>query len=66
VGIGLRFARTVPARIRASFGTPTHVDELATSSQDFPSWISPDGCRMYFWSGGAAGDLDIWQATRPK
>jgi Tol biopolymer transport system component len=49
------------------FDTPTHVDELASPSQDFPSSISPDGCRIYFWSGraGGAGDFDIWQATRP-
>jgi Tol biopolymer transport system component len=47
------------------FGAPSHVDELASSSQDFPTWISPDGCRMYFWSGRSSSDFDIWQATRP-
>jgi hypothetical protein len=31
------------------FGTPRNVSELNTSANDAPSWISPDGCRLYIW-----------------
>jgi Tol biopolymer transport system component len=50
------------------FGTPTNVAELNTNANDRPGWISPDGCRMYFWSSrsGGSGSFDIWQATRPQ
>lgn len=29
------------------FGAPTNVEELNTTDQDHPGWLSPDGCRLY-------------------
>lgn len=29
------------------FGTPTNVEELNTTDQDHPGWLSTDGCRLY-------------------
>ena len=52
------------------FGPPTNVSELNTSSQEWPTSISADGCTLYFASDrggtGAQGMSDIWMATRPK
>jgi Tol biopolymer transport system component len=57
--------RTTPT---GTFGSITNVAELNTASPEYPTWLSPDGCRLYFWSdrAGGAGDFDIWQATRPQ
>jgi len=59
--------RATRASTAQPFAAPILVEELASPSQDFPTSISPDGCRIYFWSGrsGGTGDFDIWQATRP-
>jgi len=42
------------------------VTELNTSSNEFPDWISPDQCTMYFRSDriGGSGGRDIWRALR--
>ena len=39
-----------------SFGAPTLVSELNTEANDTPSWVSADGCRLYFTrsSGGVS------------
>lgn len=53
----------------APFPSPTRVDELSdTSSADAPSYISADGCTIYFSSNrpGGLGMQEIWSATRPK
>jgi hypothetical protein len=49
-----------------AFGVPVNVGEVNTASIDRPSWISPDGCRLYITSDrpGGQGDLDSWVATR--
>jgi hypothetical protein len=53
-----------------AFGAPTNVAELNTALEDFPTWVSADGCRLVFTSygrtSGAAGGADVWQATRPN
>lgn len=47
------------------FGTPTVVAELASpTSDDLPTWISRDGCRLYFTSD-RSGNNDVWLAARP-
>jgi hypothetical protein len=52
------------------FGTPTLVKELATSAQNnFPVWLSPDRCRLYFASDRSSsapttGTVDLWLAER--
>lgn len=52
------------------FGTPTKVAELsADTTEDFPSWLSPDRCTLVFSSdrtAGSNGGYDIWMATRPQ
>jgi WD40-like Beta Propeller Repeat len=52
----------------ASFGTPTRVPELSSTSNESPSWVSPDGCTMYFQSDrpGGLGAQDIYVAVKPK
>ena len=47
----------------SSFGPPAIVPELNSAFQDFPSWLSPDGCRLYL-SSERLGSPDIYIATR--
>lgn len=48
-------------------GTPVAVTELNTSSREWPTSLSADGCTLYFISDRAkAGDLDVWRATRAR
>ncbi len=60
---------------RTSVGAPftAHVvAELRTDAGESPSWLSPNGCSLYFTSdrssdGGAYDGVPrIWKATRPK
>jgi hypothetical protein len=57
-----RATTTVP------WGTPVQVTELDTPGADNPTWISPDGCRLYFESnegpGGAQPWYDLFVAAR--
>jgi hypothetical protein len=49
-----------------AWGTPVAVTELDTNGFDVPSWISADGCELYFTrapQGG--GNWDIYSARRP-
>jgi Tol biopolymer transport system component len=61
----------------SSFRAPTLVTELAAAGtyHDYPSWLSPDGCRLYFTSSrvGSHGaprtnshddTKDLWVAER--
>jgi hypothetical protein len=41
------------------FGDPVSVAELNSAEDEFPGWISPDGCRLYFDSGAAPRDLFV-------
>jgi hypothetical protein len=36
-------------------------------ANNLPSWLSADGCRLFFSSnrGGGKGNYDIWQAEKP-
>lgn len=60
-------------RTNDSFAEPVRVDELNSDRRtDSPSWLSPDGCRLYFVRDTAAdGDadaganLDIYVAEKP-
>jgi hypothetical protein len=45
------------------FGAPQLVPNINTAADDGPSWISPDGCRLYI-SSDIAGTNDIYVATR--
>ena len=46
------------------FGAVSIVPNVNTDADDGPSWISPDGCRLYL-SSDAAGTHDIYVASRP-
>lgn len=51
------------------FGTPSMLSELSgTTSEDFPTWVSPDRCTLLLTSdrAGGNGSYDIWIATRPQ
>ncbi|WP_394841062.1 hypothetical protein LZC95_28800 [Pendulispora brunnea] len=53
----------------ARFQDITHVDALSDiNGDDAPNWISPDGCRLYYFSSraGGAGGYDLYLAERPK
>ena len=47
-------------------GPVVQVTELDTSASEFPDWISPDACTLYFRSdrAGGKGGRDIWRAKR--
>ena len=49
-----------------NFGEPVFLDALNTPSQELPSWVSPDGCRLYFTR--LDSDLRPWVyvAERPR
>jgi len=42
------YMATRPGRT-GPFTSLRNVSELNTSRDDFPGWISPDNCRLYFW-----------------
>jgi Tol biopolymer transport system component len=48
------------------FSNLKKVDELNdATAEDVPNWITPDGCRIYFYSE-RGGVLHVYQATKPK
>jgi Tol biopolymer transport system component len=59
-----RADRSVP------FDAPTVAQELSSAaSGNDPTWLSPDGCRLYLVSNrssdaGTSGSLDVWVAER--
>lgn len=53
--------------VREQFGSPIRVSELNSDYGDAPTWIAPDGCRIYLQTDrpGGLGASDIWEATKP-
>ena len=49
------------ASVSDNFGAPVNLAELNTGTNDFPTWISDDGCVLYLMSGTM---YDIYYATR--
>jgi Tol biopolymer transport system component len=49
------------------FGPSAPVAEINTAKQDWPLWLSPDGCRIYIGGDrpGGPGPYDIWVAEKP-
>lgn len=48
-------------------GSPMSRDDLSLYfATARPSWLSPDGCRMYLTFSSGTGKRDIYLATRPK
>ncbi len=56
------FVATRPT-IAAAFGAPVFVPNVNAAGDDGPSFISPDGCRIYL-SSDRLGNNDIFVATR--
>jgi Tol biopolymer transport system component len=55
--------------VNGAFGTPLPVTELNSAAQDWPAYVSADGCTLYFCSERMAGTsgrtgADIFSATR--
>jgi dipeptidyl aminopeptidase/acylaminoacyl peptidase len=49
------------------FGAPVAIDAVNEAGKiTWPTWISPDNCRLYFSSDrtGGEGDYDLWVAER--
>jgi hypothetical protein len=46
-----------------AFGTPTPIDELNTSADDYPTWMSTDGCKILIVSN-QSGRRQLYFATR--
>lgn len=56
------------ASIAGAFGTATNLSAINTTGNEWPNWISPDGCNLYFTADrtGGAGGYDVWLAARAK
>lgn len=47
------------------FGPAHNLDELNTPFTEAPTWISPDGCRLYFDRSQSSGVNGMYYADRP-
>jgi hypothetical protein len=52
--------------VDALFGDATALNELESDTDQGPSWISPDNCRLYFHRKGPAGGWAIMYAERSR
>lgn len=54
--------------VAVPFETPVPVTELDGPGVRSPSWVSPDGCRLYFQRSFVEGgtDLDVFVAEKPR
>ena len=48
-----------------AWSAPTAVAELNTSGFEGPSWISPDGCALYFTRALSGSNWDMYVARKP-
>jgi hypothetical protein len=48
------------------FGAPINVSEVNTSDIEYPQWISPDGCRLYFTREPTTGGSFSFVAERVR
>jgi hypothetical protein len=55
------------ASTAVDFATPSPLTSVSSASDEQPTWVSPDGCRLYLSSNrpGGAGKQDVWVASRP-
>ncbi len=64
---GAEIAVTTRPTITDAFPAPTQVVELKTAATFAePSWLSPNGCRLYLTYGDSGGKTTIHVATRPE
>jgi len=54
--------------VSATFGPTSPVEALNSDADDYPTWASADGCRLYMMSNrqGGTGGYDLYVARRPK
>ncbi len=59
--------RATRASTSDPFSNPAPVAELDSTSDDMPSYLTPDGCAIYLFSDrpGGAGQWDIYRASKP-
>ena len=50
----------------SDWSPPVNVAEVNSYATDNPTWLSPDGCRMYIQSDRDGADFDIYVATRAR
>jgi dipeptidyl aminopeptidase/acylaminoacyl peptidase len=48
------------------FAHPRPIAELSTHRPEWPSWLSPDGCRLYFTRQSARSDADLYVAEKAR
>lgn len=65
---GLNIWMAKRATATAAFGAPTLVPNVNTASNETPTWVSADGCRLYLSTDrpGGPGKQDVYVAMRPK
>jgi hypothetical protein len=56
--------RATRATATSTFDAPTNVTELNTPDLEFPTSVSEDGCRIFYWSG--RNGFHVYQATRAQ
>lgn len=57
---------TTRAKATDAWGAPSAVTEVNTAEFDAPSWVSVDGCTLYYSHAPANGsNWDIWSAKKP-
>lgn len=49
----------------SAFGIPENVRELNTPDAELPTWLSPDGCRLYIQRRSATQPSSIYLAEKP-
>lgn len=52
------------AAVTDTWPTPTPVTNLNSTAIDAAAWLSPDNCRLYFWSTGADAIGNVYVAIR--
>jgi hypothetical protein len=50
----------------APFGAPAKLDVLNTPADEWPTWLSPDGCRLYLSTNRVGGNYDVYVAQRTR
>jgi hypothetical protein len=65
--VAMNIAGIARKTVTGAFIDAANVDELNSTEEDAPGWLSPDECVMYLLSArtGTMGNLDIWIAKRP-
>ena len=49
------------------FGATSKIAELSgATTNEYPSWVSADGCQLLFTSNRGGAGYDIWLASRPQ